>query len=312
MSFRLFDLSGDEPSKHVGFAGNLIERLSEKRSDDALDKALAEPDVEILLMRGGRLYLKIDGNETAARHSRQEAEALSARLQHGVLLGHQEGRPVVVASAGIEPDDLPGHIKAVDYRSIMMQGLLDPAGLGAMAQGASMLAWHKSHRFCGNCGNATEMRAGGYKRLCTSCETWHFPRTDPVVIMLAVDGERCLLGRGPNFPPGIYSCLAGFVEPGETIEDAVRRETLEEAGIRIGRVAYHASQPWPFPHSLMIGCYGEAVSTELAVDLDELEDCRWVSRAEVCLAMAGEHSSLSIPPSGAIASHIIRAWAEAA
>ncbi len=117
----------------------------------------------------------------------------------------------------------------------------------------------------------------------------------------------CLAGCY-NFPPGVHSCLAGFIEPGETIEDAVRRETFEESGVRIGGVAYHASQPWPFPHSLMIGCYGEAITTDIAIDRDELEDCRWFSRDEVRTAMAGEHAEISVPPSGAIASHIIGAW----
>ncbi|MEZ5810516.1 MAG: NAD(+) diphosphatase [Rhizobiaceae bacterium] len=310
MSFRLFETAWSEPGRLVGFAGSTIDRQSENRADDAVETALGHPRARVLLMRGGRLYLRFDNGAAEPGHAPGQAQSLGAKLEHGVLLGYRDGDPVIAAPAGIEPDDLPDDIKAIDYRSIMVQRLLGADDLGALAQGASLLAWHGSHRFCGRCGTATKMRAGGYKRVCPNCGAEHFPRTDPVAIMLAVDGERCLLGRSPHFAPGMYSCLAGFIEPGETIEDAVRRETFEEAGIRIGRVVYHASQPWPFPYSLMIGCYGEAVSTEIAMDRNELEDCRWFSRAEVRAALAGEHGEINIPPSGAIASHIIRAWAE--
>ncbi len=311
MTFRLFELPEMEPSRFVGFAGNIVDRQSESRTDDAVAVALEHPDVRIMLMRSGRLYLRFANGSAEAGHSLVDAGSMRPKLEHAVLLGHQGTRPIVAAPAGVDPEQLPDDVKAVDYRSIMVQGLLAPDALGALAQGASLLAWHNSHRFCGRCGAKTVIRAGGYKRICGNCEAEHFPRTDPVAIMLAIDGDRCLLGRGYNFPPGVYSCLAGFIEPGETIEDAVRRETLEESGIRIGRVAYHASQPWPFPYSLMIGCYGEAVSTALKVDRDELEDCRWFSRADVVAAMNGSHGEVSIPPSEAIATHIIRAWAEA-
>jgi NAD+ diphosphatase len=135
--------------------------------------------------------------------------------------------------------------------------------------------------------------------------------TDPVAIMLAVSGDRCLLGRGGHFPPGWYSTLAGFIEPGETIEDAVRRETFEESGIRIGRVRYHASQPWPFPHSLMIGCFGEALGDEVKFDGEELEDCRWFDRTEIRQMISDTHPrELKCPPPKAIAHHLIRAWAK--
>ncbi|MEA2934962.1 MAG: diphosphatase [Variibacter sp.] len=175
-----------------------------------------------------------------------------------------------------------------------------------------MLAWHARHRFCANCGKPTQVVSGGWKRDCAACETEHFPRTDPVVIMLAIDGERCLLGRQTRFPPGTYSCLAGFVEPGETIEDAVRRETVEEAGIRCGRVRYFASQPWPFPMSLMIGAHAEATSSTITVDHNELEDARWFERDEVARMLVRAHPDrLSTPPPIAIAHHIIRAWVEA-
>jgi len=154
------------------------------------------------------------------------------------------------------------------------------------------------------------MRAGGYKRLCTACGTEHFPRTDPVAIMLAVSRDKCILGRSRHFAPGMYSALAGFIEPGETIENAVRRETLEESGIKLGRVVYHASQPWPFPYSLMIGCFGEALNNDINADLTELEDCRWFERGEVLAMLDKSHPGFFVPPPGAIAHHLIRSWAE--
>jgi NAD+ diphosphatase len=192
-----------------------------------------------------------------------------------------------------------------------MQGLVAPETLGELAQAASLLHWNHTHRFCGRCGAKTEMRIGGYKRVCASCNAEHFPRTDPVAIMLAVTRDHCLLGRSPHFPPGMYSALAGFIEPGETIEQAVRREVMEESGIELGRVVYHASQPWPFPHSLMIGCFGEAVTEDIRFDGNELEDCRWFTREETKAILAGTHEAeIRCPPPGAIAHHLIRGWAE--
>ncbi|WP_274630457.1 NAD(+) diphosphatase [Arvimicrobium flavum] len=311
MTFALFDAPLQEPSQFVGFGGNRIDRQAEHRSDDATTRALADPSARLMLMRGGRCYLKLDGAAFDPYFDLAGAEAMRADLAGAVLLGVDADGPIIAAPGGLEPDALPDGVKAIDYRSINVQGLIDPAALGALAQGASLLAWHASHAFCSRCGTRSEMRIGGYKRQCPNCNAEHFPRTDPVAIMLAVTRDRCLLGRSPHFAPGMFSALAGFIEPGETIENAVRRETFEESGIRLGRVAYHASQPWPFPYSLMIGCYGEALNEDINADMTELEACRWFSRDEVWAALEGRHpDGIIVPPRAAIASQLIRNWAE--
>lgn len=312
MSFSLFDAPLREPSQFVGFAGNTIDRQSENRADDSVDKALADPATRLLLMHGGRLHLKLGKNGGLDPwFGAAESEPFKPSFAGAVLLGFSEQGPVLAMPVGIDAEQLPETVKAIDYRSVYMQGLIDDAAAGAMAQGAALLAWHASHRFCSKCGTESQMRAGGYKRHCPNCGTEHFPRTDPVAIMLTATREKCLLGRGRHFAPGMYSALAGFIEPGETIEAAVRRETLEEAGIRLGRVVYHASQPWPFPYSLMIGCFGEPLNEDIQADLNELEDCRWFGRDEVRLMLAREHAdNLVTPPKGAIAHHLIRAWVD--
>lgn len=311
MNFRLFDAPEREPSQFVGFAGNSIDRQAENRDDQSLGKALADPKTRLMIMRDGRLHLKLVGETFDPYYSLAEAEALGARIEQVILLGYSDSGPMLAVPAGLTAEELPETIKAIDYRSIYVQGLLGPAAVGAMAQAASLLAWHGTHRFCSRCGHNTESRIGGYKRVCLNCGAEHFPRTDPVAIMLTVTQDKCLLGRGRHFAPGMYSALAGFIEPGETIEAAVRRETYEEAGIRLGRVIYHASQPWPFPHTLMIGCFGEALNDDIRLDDQELEDCRWFSLAEVRDMLAGVHADgLLVPPAGAIAHHLIKAWAE--
>jgi NAD+ diphosphatase len=180
-----------------------------------------------------------------------------------------------------------------------------------LGQAKAILSWHVRHGFCANCGAATRPAAAGWRRECDACKAQHFPRTDPVVIMLALDGERCVLGRQSRWPMGMYSCLAGFVEPGETIEEAVRREIREEAGIACGEVAYLASQPWPFPSSLMIGCFARATSRDIVVDDVELEDARWFKHDEVMAMFDKRHpEGLTAPMPMAIAHHILRVWAE--
>ncbi len=182
-------------------------------------------------------------------------------------------------------------------RPLMISHTMPHEKLSIMAQARSLLHWHDRHGFCANCGYKTEMSDAGYRRHCPSCKTDHFPRTDPVVIMAVRHGEKLLLGRQKVWAPGMYSAVAGFMEPGETLEQAVAREVKEETGIAVGKVTYIASQPWPFPSSLMVGCVAEAVSETISLDDKELEAARWFSFDEVRLMLAGTH------PHGIHASH---------
>ncbi|MCX8251327.1 MAG: NAD(+) diphosphatase [Dehalococcoidia bacterium] len=193
---------------------------------------------------------------------------------------------------------------------------------GTMAYARAVIGWHQRHGFCPNCGEATHATKGGKERICDACGAHHFPRTDPVAIMAVTDGERCLLGQGrARRTSRFYSALAGFIDQGESIEEAVRREVFEEGGIRVGDVRYHSSQPWPFPSSLMIGCIAQAITTDIKIDPKEMSDVRWVSRDEVLAALeiaSAPGYSLTVDPGGdgvrvpgpiAIAHHIIKAWA---
>jgi NAD+ diphosphatase len=305
MSF--FDgLPAVEPSAMTGFADNRIDRRSEKRDEQAVATALADPAARLYLFNSDKAVLRqSDPLFTAA-----EIDGLGADRDSAVLLGWTADGPrlslVLPANAALDE----GRYRLIDLRSLAVEGAVAGEHLGALAQARSLTGWHQRHGFCSVCGTKTVVRMGGYRRDCPACGAEHFPRTDPVVIMLAIDGERCLLGRQARFAPAMYSCLAGFVEPGETIEDAVRRETAEEAGITVGRVRYHASQPWPFPSSLMIGCHAEATSRDIVRDEAELEACRWFGRAEVQAMLAGLHpDGLKCPPDIAIAYHLIKAWA---
>lgn len=180
------------------------------------------------------------------------------------------------------------------------------AELAATARG--MISWHHSHGFCAKCGVKSEVAMAGWQRNCPDCGTSHFPRTDPVVIMLITHGNKVLMGRSPGWPQGMYSLLAGFIEPGETIEAAVRREVFEEAGVKVGQVGYLASQPWPFPSSLMFGCQGEALSEDITIDPVEIEDALWVSREDMMSVFAGTHEKIAPARKGAIAHFLLMHW----
>jgi NAD+ diphosphatase len=302
------------PRPRLGFAGSRVERAADRRPDAAALAALAnDPRSRSYLIGGDAVALKktADGHDplfeaAEARCFGDPTEVAFLGLLDGAARFALSLAPAAIAALQARPD-----IELIDLRSIAVRGLVEGDHLSALAEGKALLNWHARHRFCPNCGAATRPVEGGWRRDCPSCRGLHFPRTDPVVIMLAIAGERCLLGRSHRFQSGMWSCLAGFVEPGETVEDAVRRETREEAGIVCGRVAYFASQPWPFPMSLMIGCYAQARSREIVVDRTELDDARWFDREEVALMLLGRHpEGLTAPLPHAIAHHIVRAWVE--
>ena len=202
--------------------------------------------------------------------------------------------------------DLPTDHGFRELRGLLTALNAREAELSATAR--ALLNWHSSHGFCAKCGAGSVLAQAGWQRTCPACGTQHFPRTDPVVIMLITRGNRALLGRSAGWPEGMYSCLAGFVEPGETIEAAVRRETFEETGVAIGAVRYLASQPWPFPASLMIGCHAAALTDALNLDPTELEHALWVTREEMVTVMAGEHPHIKPARKGAIAHFLIANW----
>jgi NAD+ diphosphatase len=311
-----FDL-GVRP--HLGFTGSALDRAGELRRDPAATAALAaDPRVRTLVIAGELVCLHKGEPFHDPMFTFKQAAGLLSRpdqMHEQVFLG-RDGETALFAVA-IDPDAAKpligrGDFLVTDLRSLATGSLVAREHLPPLAQAKSLLRWHGVHRCCSNCGAPTRIAHAGWRRDCAACGVEHFPRTDPVVIMLAVDGERCLLGRQSRFAKGMWSCLAGFIEPGETIEDAVRRETLEEAGIVCGRVSYFASQPWPFPMSLMIGCHAQALTTELKVDHYELEDARWFARDEVAAMVLRRHpDGLTATHPFAIAHHIIRAWLEA-
>ncbi len=300
------------PRPPLGYSEALIDRAAERRGDAAYLAAIA-PASRVYVIGGEMVVLKRTANGHEALFAPGEAHALGP-ARETVFLGLLDGAGrfgTALDAAAVEPLKARADLHVTDLRSIAVQGLVGGSDLAGLAEAKAMLHWHARHRFCANCGAPTAVTQGGWKRECPNCKAEHFPRTDPVVIMLATAGDRCLLGRQSRFVPGMWSCLAGFVEPGESIEQAVRRETVEEAGIVCGRVTYMASQPWPFPMNLMIGCHAQALSTDIVVDKTELEDARWFDRDEIALMLARRHpDGLGTPPPVAIAHHIIRDWLE--
>lgn len=293
----------------LGFTGGWLDRTDNLRRDaDWIATMRRKPDVRWMLLRDLKAHVRVeDGVPDLLWHTGTNAAACVQEGDDWVFLGLDEsGTPHFAAN--VTPDAAPAEGEPWEVRAAAMA--MGDARTGILGQARSLLAWHGSHRFCSKCGAATVVDKGGYARSCTAeaCRAEHFPRVDPVVIMLVVDQGRCLLGRQPQFVPGFYSALAGFAEPGESLEEAVRREVWEEAGIRAGRVRYVASQPWPFPSNMMIGCFAEALSREIRIDETELEDARWFTRADVQAALKGE-GPFNCPPSIAIARHLLETWA---
>jgi NAD+ diphosphatase len=275
------------------FAGSRLDRRQELRHK-------AKRQVIIKLV-ADRAIVREEANGVALAYV-EEAPSEAA-----VHLGIIDSETAVLAAA-IEESETPSDHSLIDLRRLAMEGLLPPHELAILAQARSLLAWHERHRYCSNCGQPTKAADSGYRRDCAACAAQHFPRTDPVVIV-AVRGPRgWLLGRGHGFQPGMYSTLAGFMEPGESIEEAARREVYEETGIQLGAVGYHSSQPWPFPSSLMIGLIAQGITGEIAIDREELEDARWFARDELVQMLENRHpQGLKVPKPAAIAHHLIRA-----
>ncbi len=282
------------------FTGNALDRASYHRSDAAW---LAARRAEGLFLPFWQNRPLVHGDRAHFLPGRAEWESHLC-----VFLGLDNGRPLFAL-------DLPGEIEPQlgqgAFAEMRAAAFTLPARDTAIAgQAKALLDWHRRHGFCPNCGHATDLRDAGYRRLCPACQAEHFPRTDPVVIMLPLLGDRCLIGRNQRFPPGLYSAFAGFVESGESMEEAVRRELMEEVNLRAGAVRYHASQPWPFPASLMLGCYAEAESEDFRIDGNEIEDARWLSKAEARARLAHEiEDEMKLPVTIAIAHHLIRDWA---
>ena len=211
-----------------------------------------------------------------------------------------------LAASGVEDAPGPTTVRFADLRQIGPR--IDRREGALLALARAMMFWHARHRYCGLCGSPTRSEEAGHMRRCTNpiCDTMHFPRTDPAVIMLVTNGDRALMGRSKNFVPGMYSTLAGFVEPGENLEDAVAREVREETGIEVGAVHYHSSQPWPFPANIMLGFHAEALTTEITVDYGELEDARWYERD--WLLSHADDDSFRLPRLDSIARRLIGDW----
>jgi NAD+ diphosphatase len=304
------------PPPHLGYTASRIDRAAACRGDDAgLAKFAASACAGFYMFGGELVVMKNAGAPFDPLFAGGEARKLGG-WRETIFLGLADQAPrfgVNLDAAAVEPLKARNDLTMTDLRSIAVQGLVAAEHLPPLAEAKALLGWHRRHRFCPNCGAPTRPVEAGWRRDCPSCKAQHFPRTDPVAIMLPIAGERCVLGRSPRFATSMWSCLAGFIEPGETIEEAVRREVLEEVGIVCGRVNYFASQPWPFPMSLMIGCHAEALSDTIVIDRSELEDARWFDREEVALMLVRKHpQGLTATVPHAIAHHIIRRYVEEA
>jgi len=294
------------------YTGSPLDRASHRRDDEPwVAAALADPATLWAPVWRARNLMRGADPPAAAFLDGDAAAALRREGGPWALLGLLDGRPLfgVDASAAEDPASLlpPGLGEFVDLRAAA--GLLPAHDAAILAHARGLLHWRARNRFCANCGHATAPRHAGNATRCPSCATQHFPRTDPAVIMLVAsgDGGRVLLGHSQRFPTStMYSTLAGFVEPGESLEEAVAREVFEESGVRVADVAYHSSQPWPFPASIMLGFYARAVTEDIVIDPNELTDARWFSRAQ--LRDPAAHGFM-LPRGDSIARRLIDDWA---
>ncbi|MGB5869173.1 MAG: NAD(+) diphosphatase [Albidovulum sp.] len=307
----------------VTFANGGIDRAGHLRSDEAgLTALLATPKAVCLPVWRGRPLMRAE----AAGWLAADHPVFADTAGEPMFLGLADGRAYFARDLsdwapeeGIPPQaggfwDMNRQIHpAIDPEYGFADLRTNLAGLSArdaelLAMAKGLIGWHDSHRFCARCGAPSAVIMGGWQRQCGACNAMHFPRTDPVVIMLVTHGNNVLLGRSPGWPEGMFSLLAGFVEPGETLEAAVRREVAEEAGVKVGPVQYLACQPWPFPASLMIGCSGQAQSTDITIDPQEIEQAIWVSREDMALVASGQHPDIRPPRREAIAGYMLLEW----
>lgn len=293
------------PKPHLGYIDSRIDRAADRRTDEATIAALADdPRARVYVIGVDWIVMKAGAPLHEPSFTLTEAHVLGQPTET-VFLGLDKGAPrfgIGLPAAVAEALKKHAGFYVADLRSIAVQGLCAAEHLPAIAEAKAILHWHARHRYCANCGALTAAVQAGWRRDCPQCKALHFPRTDPVVIMLAVDGDRCLLGRSPRFAPTMWSCLAGFVEPGESLEQAVAREVLEEVGVTVRDVRYEGSQPWPFPSSLMLGFTAVADVGELHLQDGEIEDARWVSRDEV------RDGTLRLPTEVSIARRLVDSW----
>ena len=298
------------------FAGNPLDRAGDLRNDaDWLAARQADPAARAVLLWEGRPLVEHDIDRLAWLSMEHALDLVPDRL---AFLGMEDETPVfaVEIEGADDPSEGParGLGRFLDMRAAA--GLLAEAEVAMAGAAKSLFDWRRRHGFCAACGRRTRDAGGGWKRICKACGTEHFPRIDPVVIMLVLhmggDGvERCLLGRQASWPPGRMSALAGFVEPGESLEEACAREVREEAGLTVTAVRYHASQPWPFPSQLMIGLMAEVSDDDARPDQTELEAVAWLTREEAREVLADRHASIRPPTPVAIAHLLLQAWVEA-
>lgn len=291
------------------FAGSPVDRLHGRRRDEAwVSERLADPSTRLTFLWRSKNLVAAGETPRPVTLSPVGLEPLLQTAASVTLLG-REGHGACFA-VDLPPEAAPAGLlaEAGEFRDLReMAPLLAPGDAGLLAQARGLAYWHRRHRFCGSCGSPARSAEAGHVRACTNeaCGEHHFPRTDPAIIVLVTSGQRCLLGRQPTWPQGRYSTIAGFVEPGESLEDAVAREVEEEAGVVVGPVTYHSSQPWPFPASLMLGFTAEAVNDAIRLD-DELEDARWFTRDELTAALQG--GAVRLPTPISISYRLIEHW----
>ncbi|MDE1886519.1 MAG: NAD(+) diphosphatase [Gammaproteobacteria bacterium] len=288
------------------FADGGFDRLALRRADDNwLEAQLSDAATRFVPVAGEDSLLSADGEPLIL--GAHKAEALRASAQATVLLGEYRGQ--VCFALGLAPDaPLPAGTVRSNLRPQF--GVLEDDALALLGYARAMVHWHAHNRYCGKCGAPTQSRRAGHELHCTRCGNTLYPRVNPAVIMLVTHGERCLLGRQPEWAANRFSTLAGFVEPGENLEAALRREIREETNIRVGRAHYLRSQPWPYPASLMLGFRAEAESTEIRCNDGELAEARWFSRADIAAGLRDGSLALSLPGSSSHA--LIREWFEEA